>query len=243
MGLGFNRLRIMLKQFPDNHMKTIVMHAFSLKIKEFLQNSLRQLEYQFTKKKAMQNDAMILRRFKDSFLMDVNTQFYGVDEKKKVFDVLIGLYPPLSSFLMENIVMTHTKELRGRNLLSAYISLIENPDIRSEVMDTIGMKSVNFTSKNAWRRFLLAIPNLDIAVVSTEKFARNTENFNSFSQRLAFVSALTDNDEKIRLFKRMLKEHSNHAHILNQRIQATKKIDNEMRKTEGLPPKHTLKKC
>lgn len=238
--LGFDRLRVLIQTLPNDHMKSDLKRAFALKIKEFLQNSLRQLYHRLHNKKSTENDRMVLQTFKNAFLENINGMFPTVDEKKMVFDILLNLYSPLCSFLMQDIVVTHTTELKDKNLLLTYIGLIEDLDLRSEVMNTIGMKIRNFKSADEQRRFLLTIPNLDLAVVSTEKFARKPDNFHSFTQRFEFVSSLTDNAEKIRLFKHMLKEHPEHVDILNAKILVTKKLDNAMRQSYGLQPKHKV---
>lgn len=238
--LDDDRLRLLLRQLPNNHLKTDVMRAFSLKIKAFLQKSLSQLQHQIRQKKSTNTKGAILERFKQSFLSDVNTFYSTLEEKKQVFDILCNLHPSLSSFLMQHMIMTHTKELKNKKLLFPYMTLIYNEDIRSEVMNTIGMKNTYFEDTDAQRKFLLSIPNLDLAVASTEKFARNPKHFKSFAERLDFVSALTDNSQKIRIYQRMMKEHSEHATILKSRIQEVKKEDNKMRQSYGLPPKYKV---
>ena len=233
--LGIDRIRILIHQSKNEEIKKNAEEALNLKMKEFVKKILGEIEPQLKSTKTVSH-------FEKFFLKRVNDQFPFLEEKKKIFDIVKNnktvTTEYLSSYLMEEIIKNYTKELFEKGLLFDYISMIPGTDVRSEVMDEIGQKKKFFASKNALRLFLLSIPNTCLAINSTEKFAKDPANFNSFQQRRQFVSKLIDHDQRIRLYRRMIREHPTETEALKKYIIESKIMYNMELQREGLRPKY-----
>jgi len=153
-----------------------------------------------------------------------------------VQDILHQFKQSSDAHKMKSIIDSNKQILFKHNVLFSSINMIPNTDIRSEIMNDIAMTPKYFKSNKDHYHFLLSIPNLDLAVTSTEKFAKNQHNFTGYSQRKHFILCLTDTKEKIRLLNRLLKEYPTQTQNLHKEILKIKHNDNEIRKSLGLRP-------
>lgn len=240
--LEMERLRILLANLPNETMKGNIQQAIKIKMKDFIKKLLEKLENEIIngKKKNYTSGAVILD-FKDSIFEKINNQFPDLEEKKKLFDILVSIQTDtslfLSSLFMEHIIHTYTKELFEKKILFDYIQMIDDIDTRSEVMDVIGENKKYFVSKDEHRKFLFKIPNKCLAVTSTDKFAKNPQNFNSYQQRKEFIESL-DSEDRIRNYRRLIKEYPDKKDSLNKDIIKAKREYNHGCQVEGLPLKY-----
>lgn len=211
-------------------------------MKYFIKKILEELQHEIRKgEKKYYTQETVISLNKKSIFSKIDTHFPDLEEKKQIFDILVSIQTDtslfLSSLFMENIIKENTKELFEKKILFDYIQMIDDISTRSEVMDEIGEKKFYFKSKDEHRKFLLLIPNKYLGITSTDKFAKNPQNFKSYQQRKEFIESL-ESEDRIRNYRRLMKEYPDKKDSLNKDIIKAKKEYNHGCQVEGLPPKY-----